>query len=156
MIMNINTQNPMAVTSLSQAQATNGVESKAAEIVSKNAKADAVVEARDKKEDATALDFTSMTRKDLMDWVNEKITSGEMTFDESSPFLAMTLKISAVTNEPVDMATDTSRIDFIEKAFAGIERAILDNDLETAESLKYARDLMLMNQGKDLGVDTLA
>ena len=154
--MNINTQNPMAVTSLSQAQATNGVESKAAEIVSKHAKADAVVEARDKKEDATALDFTSMTRKDLMDWVNEKITSGEMTFDESSPFLAMTLKISAVTNEPVDMATDISRIDFIEKAFAGIERAILDNDLETAESLKYARDLMLMNQGKDLGVDTLA
>ena len=154
--MNINTQNPMAVTSLSQAQATNGVESKAAEIVSKNAKADAVVEARDKKEDATALDFTSMTRKDLMDWVNEKITSGEMTFDESSPFLAMTLKISAVTNEPVDMATDTSRIDFIEKAFAGIERAILDNDLETAESLKYARDLMLMYQGKDLGVDTKA
>lgn len=154
--MNINTQNPMAVTSLSQAQATNDVESKAAEIVSKNAKADAVVEARDEKEDATALDFTSMTRKDLMDWVNEKITSGEMTFDESSPFLAMTLKISAVTNEPVDMATDISRIDFIEKAFAGIERAILDNDLETAESLKYARDLMLMNQGKDLGVDTKA
>ena len=154
--MNINTQNPMAVASHSQMQATNGVETKAAEIVSKNAKADAVVEARDKKEDATALDFTSMTRKDLMDWVNEKITSGEMTFDESSPFLAMTLKISAVTNEPVDMATDTSRIDFIEKAFAGIERAMLDNDLETAESLKYARDLMLMNQGKDLGVDTLA
>ena len=153
--MNINTQNPMAVASHSQMQATNGVETKAIEVASNN-KADTVGNHRDKKEDATALDFTSMTRKDLMDWVNEKITSGEMTFDESSPFLAMTLKISAVTNEPVDMATDISRINFIEKAFAGIERAILDNDLETAESLKYARDLMLMNQGKDLGVDTLA
>ena len=153
--MNINTQNPMAVASHSQMQATNGVETKAIEVASNN-KADTVGNHRDKKEDAKVFDFTSMTRKDLMDWVNEKITSGEMTFDESSPFLAMTLKISAVTNEPVDMATDISRIDFIEKAFAGIERAILDNDLETAESLKYARDLMLMNQGKDLGVDTLA
>ena len=155
MIMNINTQNPMAVSSHSQVQATNGVETKATEVASNN-KADTVANDRDKKEDAKVFDFTSMTRKDLMDWVNEKITSGEMSLDESSPFLVMTLKISEVTNEPVDMETDTTRIDFIEKAFAGIERAMLDNDSETAESLRFSRDIMLMYQDKDLGVDTLA
>ena len=153
--MNINTQNPMAVSSHSQVQATNGVETKATEVASNN-KADTVANDRDKKEDAKVFDFTSMTRKDLMDWVNEKITSGEMSLDESSPFLVMTLKISEVTNEPVDMETDTTRIDFIEKAFAGIERAMLDNDSETAESLRFSRDIMLMYQDKDLGVDTLA
>ncbi len=68
-----------------------------------------------------ALDFTSMTRQELFDWMNGQLSDGEMTFDESSAFLGMTLKISAVTGEQADLATDTSRIDFTEKARQGIE-----------------------------------
>lgn len=42
-------------------------------------------------------DFTSMTRKEMFDWMNEQIRSGKMSLDESSPFLGMTMKVSVAT-----------------------------------------------------------
>ena len=93
-----------------------------------------------------ALDFTSMTRQDLFDWMNGELRSGEMSFDESSPFLGMTLKISAATGEPVDMATDTSRIDFTEKARQGIDFYQSHFDDASADALQAALDRMLGNR----------
>jgi hypothetical protein len=69
------------------------------------------------------LDFTSATRQEIFDWMNGEIRAGRMTLDESTPFLGMTLKMSAATFEPVDMATDSERINYIEKAKLGIEWA---------------------------------
>ncbi|MDZ7872572.1 MAG: hypothetical protein U5N27_05015 [Rhizobium sp.] len=84
-----------------------------------------------------------MTRQDLFDWMNGELRSGDMSFDESSPFLGMTLKISAATGEPVDMATDMSRIDFAEKARQGIEFYQSHFDYASADALQAALDRML-------------
>ncbi|MFQ6333508.1 hypothetical protein [Methylophilus sp. 3sh_L] len=92
-------------------------------------------------------DFTGMTRKEMFDWMNEQIRSGKMSLDESSPFLGMTMKVSVATGQPVDMATDTTRINFIEKARLGIEGARSNNDPDLAKRLQVAIDVMLKQQG---------
>ncbi len=101
-------------------------------------------------------DFTSMTRKEMFDWMNDQIRSGKMSFDESSPFLGMTMKISVATGQPVDMATDTTRINFVEKALLGIEGARSNNDPDLAKRLQAAIEVMRKQQGLALGVDTRA
>lgn len=100
-------------------------------------------DAAESSAEGEALDFTSMTRQDLFDWMNGELRSGDMSFDESSPFLGMTLKISAATGEPVDMATDTARIDFAEKARQGIDFYQSHFDYASADALKAALDRML-------------
>ena len=101
-------------------------------------------------------DFTSMTRKEMFDWMNDQIRSGKMSLDESSPFLGMTMKISVATGQPVDIATDTTRINFVEKARLGIEGARSNNDPDLAKRLQAAIEVMLKQQGQALGVDTRA
>jgi hypothetical protein len=101
-------------------------------------------------------DFTSMTRQEMFDWMNDQIRSGKMSFDESSPFLGMTMKISAATGQPVDMATDATRINFVEKARLGIEGARSNNDPDLAKRLQAAIEIMIRQQGQAFGVDTHA
>lgn len=78
--------------------------------------------------------------------MNGQLRSGEMTFDESSVFLGMTLEVSVATGEPVDMATDNSRIDFTEKARQGIEFYQLHFDYAAADAMQDALDRMLCNR----------
>lgn len=80
-----------------------------------------------------------MTRQEMYDWMNSQIRSGKMSFDDSRPFLGMTFKDS-------NMATDTTRIDFIEKARQGIEWAMSRNDQVMAERLGRALETMQRNQ----------
>lgn len=87
-------------------------------------------------------DFTSMTRQELFDWMNGQIRSGEMSIKESSPFLLMTIKISETTGEPIDMATDSTRINFLEKLQLGIEGAFSNNDQGLAGRLQMAIDFI--------------
>lgn len=101
-------------------------------------------------------DFSNMTRKEMFDWMNDQIRSGKMSLDESSPFLGMTMKISVATGQPVDMSTDTTRINFVEKARLGIEGARSNNDPDLAKRLQAAIEVMLRQQGQALGVDTRA
>ena len=96
---------------------------------------------------AKQADFTSMTRKEMFDWMNDQIRSGKMSLDESSPFLGMTMKISVATGQPVDMSTDATRINFIEKARLGIEGARSNNDPDLAKRLQAAIEVMLRQQG---------
>ena len=105
---------------------------------------------------AKKADFTSMTRKEVFDWMNDQIRSGKMSLDESTPFLGMTMKISVATGQPVDMATDTTRINFVEKARLGIEGARSNNDPDLAKRLQAAIEVMRRYQGQALGVDTRA
>lgn len=95
-------------------------------------------------------DFTSMTRQELFDWMNAELRSGDMTFDESSVFLGMTMKISAATGEPVDMATDNERIDFPEKARQGLEYYLSRFDDAEAARLQEALDTMQRHQSPDM------
>ena len=101
-------------------------------------------------------DFTSMTRKDMFDWMNDQIRSGNMSLDEGSPFLGMTMKISVATGHPVDMATDTARISFVEKARLGVEAAQANNDPDLAKRLLAAIETMRRHQGQVLGGNTRA
>lgn len=102
---------------------------------------------------ARSADFTSMTRQEMTDWMNEQIRTGKMSLDESAPFMGMTMKISVETGQPVDMATDTARINFIEKARLGIEGARSLNDQKLAERLQMATDRMHRSQGQAIGGD---
>lgn len=97
-------------------------------------------------------DFTSMTRRELFDWMNGQIRSGDMSLDESGAFLGMTVKVSVATGQPVDMATDTTRIDFIEKARQGIEFLLSRFDYAGAERLQDALDMMLRSRGMDIRI----
>lgn len=101
-------------------------------------------------------DFTSMTRQDLFDWMNGQIRSGNMSLDESSAFLGMTMKVSVATGQPVDMATDSTRINFMEKARAGIEGALSRNDPDLANRLQLAITSMQRHLGPTSGADTCA
>jgi hypothetical protein len=87
-------------------------------------------------------DFTSMTRKEMFDWMNDQIRGGKMSLDEGSPFLGMTMKISVATGQPVDMATDTARINFVEKARLGVEAARANNDQDLEQRLLAAIETM--------------
>lgn len=101
-------------------------------------------------------DFTSMTRQEMFDWMNEQIRSGKMSLEESLPFLGMTMKISAATGQAIDMATDATRINFIEKARLGIEGARSRYDPDSAQRLQAAIEVMRRQQGQALGIDTRA
>lgn len=101
-------------------------------------------------------DFTSMTRQEMFDWMNDQIQTGKMSLDESSPFLGMTMKISVATGQPVDMGTDTTRVNYVEKARLGIEGALSRNDLDLAKRLQAAINIMNRQQGQAIGVDTRA
>lgn len=104
----------------------------------------------------TAADFTSMTRQELLDWMNAQIKSGRMTLDESTPFVGMTLKMSAVTQQPVDIATDATRENFLEKARLGLDGALWRKDEDEAKQLRFAIDTMLRYQGAPMRVDVRA
>ncbi len=89
------------------------------------------------------VDFANMTRQDLFDWMNNQIRSGKMSLDESSPFLGMTMKVAVAAGpQSSEMAADTTRINFIEKARLGIEGALSRNDQDLANRLTMAIDLM--------------
>ncbi|RXJ86414.1 hypothetical protein CRU93_08905 [Arcobacter sp. CECT 8985] len=92
-------------------------------------------------------DFTSMTRKEMFDWMNEQICNGKLSLDDSSTFLGMTMKISVISGHPVDMNTDDTRINFIEKARLGVENALSRNDLNLAARLQVAIEIMNRHKG---------
>lgn len=102
------------------------------------------------------LDFTSMTRQEMFDWMNGEIRSGRMTLDESTPFLGMTLKIDVATMQHVDMATDTSRINFMERAQQGIAGARWFRDEKFAQQLEAALARMIREQGQPMSIDATA
>ena len=90
-----------------------------------------------------------MTRQEMYDWMNSKLRNGEMSFEESRPFLGMTFSAS-------DMATDTKRINFFEKASQGIELALSVNDQVMAERLRMAIETMHRYQQQGISVDAHA
>lgn len=101
-------------------------------------------------------DFTNMTRQQLFDWMNGQIRSGAMSLDESSSFLGMTVKIDARTLQPVDMATDTAPVNFMDRARQGIAGALSRGDRDEAARLSAALDTVQRYQGQVSGVDIRA
>lgn len=102
------------------------------------------------------LDFTSMTRQQLFDWMNSQLRSGAMSFEESVPFLGMTLRVDAATGRPVDMASDPAPVDFMRRARDGIAGALSFGDLAGAARLQAALATMQQLQGNLSSVDIRA
>lgn len=95
------------------------------------------------------VDFTNMTRQEMHDWMNGQIRNGNMSLGDAGPFLGMMVSAS-------DMATDTTRINFFEKARQGIELALSNNDQITAERLRMAIETMHRNQQQGINADAHA
>ena len=102
--------------------------------------------------------FTSMTRQEMRDWVNTQIRSGEMSLDDSRPFMAMTMKmpVNSGLGGELAMEGDNMRYDFMQKARDGIQGALSRNDETTLKMLESAISMMQGNQGQAIGVDTRA
>lgn len=96
-------------------------------------------------------DFTQMTRQQLFDWINSKISSGEMTFDESSTFVSMTLSFRADGTSPG--LDDTQKVDFMQSVRNGMARAQNTNDSDLFTRLQTALNTMQRYQGEVRGVN---
>ncbi|XZE18745.1 hypothetical protein SH449x_004047 [Pirellulaceae bacterium SH449] len=101
------------------------------------------------------LDFSNMTRRELFDWMNNQIRSGQMTVDESTPFLAMSLKVK-LSGEPVDMDTDPIRMDFVDIAKQRFDAAESRGDFEIADRWRIAWNSLQQLQGTLPSLDFLA
>jgi hypothetical protein len=104
---------------------------------------------------AKPLDFTSMTRQEMRDWVNDQIRSGKMSLHDSTPFVAMTLKMPVGGGTEIP-AGDRERINFMDRARSGIEGALWRNDPEQATRLRAALEILRKNQGQPFGVQSRA
>jgi hypothetical protein len=101
------------------------------------------------------VDFTSMSRSDMRNWVNTQIRSGEMSLDDGRPFMAMTMKIpvSGGLGGEVAAETDGTRYDFTQQVRDGIEGALSRNDQTTLRMLESAKSIMLRQQDQTIGVN---
>lgn len=104
------------------------------------------------------VDFTSMTRQEMRDWVNAQIRSGEMSLDDSRPFVAMTMKIpvNGGSGGELPAQSDGTRHDFAQKAREGIQGALSRNDEATLKMLELAMSIMQRQQGQAIGIDLRA
>lgn len=97
------------------------------------------------------VDFTSMTRKGLADWMNGKIRAGEMSFDESSAFLGLTLHMPV--SGGASGFDDRQTVDFVSVVQDAIALARQRNDTASLKTLEPALGLMQRYQGEVAGVD---
>ena len=103
---------------------------------------------------AKTVDFTHMTRKDLLDWVNGKITSGQMSLDDSTAFVAMTAKFRVDGTGPAVDATE--QVDFTSMAQGVMEWSRQNGEASNVHAFELALSLMNRYQGEAQGVDRLA
>ena len=100
-------------------------------------------------------DFTSMTRKEMFDWMNGKIRNGEMSLDDSSAFLGMTMRIPVGATQGTSVALDSrERVDFVQMTQNGIAGALSRNDDLTRKMLETA--LQIMQHDRENHVDRRA
>ncbi len=102
----------------------------------------------------TQTDFSHMTRKGLADWMNSKIKNGEMSLDDSSAFLGMTMKIpvGAGSGDVIGL-DDQEPVNFLQKAQDGIAWARQNIDAGAVKRLETALNAMRHDQGQVTGVD---
>lgn len=101
---------------------------------------------QDKAGNAVATtDFTRMTRQGLVDWMNPKIRSGELSLDDTSPLLALTLKMPA--SGAAAGLDNQELVDFMRMARNGIAWAQQNHEPNTLKLLQSALSLMERYQG---------
>lgn len=100
-------------------------------------------------------DFTNMTRQDMRDWVNVQIRNGDMSLDDSGPFMAMTMKIpvGGGLGGELSAESDGTRYDFTQKVRDGIQGARSRNDETSLKMLESAMQVIQRHQGQAIGID---
>lgn len=107
-----------------------------------------------KKNTGTAqIDFTKMSNIEMFNWMNNQVRNGEMSLDESFPFMAMTIRIP-VSGNVTELTHE--KINFIEKIRDGIAGARSRNDENTLKMLEKAMAVIQRFQGRAIGVDAHA
>ena len=103
-------------------------------------------------------DFTNMTHQELRDWANEQIRNGNMSLDESRPFMAMSMHIpvSGGSSGEFLAADNGERLDFTQKIRAGIEGARSRNDEVTRKMLESAMMIIQQHPRQTTGIQTRA
>lgn len=99
-------------------------------------------------------DFTSMTRGQLLDWMNGKIRAGELSLDDTSGLLGMTM--SMPVGGGLAAPDDTQKLDFISLASDGLAAAEARGDRDGTRSLRDALAVMRHYQGSVTGLDITA
>lgn len=100
-------------------------------------------------------DFTTMTRQQMRDWMNEQMRSGNMTVDESSTFLAMTALVYIGPDGPV-LAEDrihNERVNFFEIARNVMDFYLSRGDRAAADRWQDALTVMEQAQGQSTRFD---
>ena len=110
---------------------------------------DHVKHASQSSNEESNVDFRNMSRDDLKEWLNEEIKAGNMTLDESRPFMHMTLNLNAQTLEPTK---GSEPVNFMEmaKSVAEFHRSIGNND--SADGFDRALDIMRKEQRGPLSI----
>lgn len=108
---------------------------------------------KDSTQNGNTVDFTNMTRKELSDWMEDKIQKGEMTYEESRPFRLMLMKIRVSDNYVYTLEEDDTRYNFIERAQGGIGFAKGSSDTEMLAMLDSAISIMKKNQDKSIAIE---
>ncbi|MFG1496710.1 hypothetical protein ABMA57_08755 [Saccharospirillum sp. HFRX-1] len=91
------------------------------------------------------VDFTSMTKKELFDWMNVELKAGRMSVEESEPFMLMAMDARITeTGELVIESTpdDITKVNFVEKINDAIEGAKSRNDENNLNFLNLAKEVM--------------
>ncbi|RUO27014.1 hypothetical protein CWE09_10070 [Aliidiomarina minuta] len=111
--------------------------------------ADHVKHASQSNNQDSNVDFRNMSRDELKVWLNEEIKAGNMTLDESRPFMHMTLNLNAQTLEP---GKGSEPVNFMQMAenVAEFHRSIGNND--SADGLDRALQIMHKEQRGPLSV----
>ena len=92
------------------------------------------------------VDFTHMTRREMLDWVNGEIRAGRMTLKESSPLAMMAFTMNGVDS-------DTSAHDFMSEMRNAIDGAKWLHDDDLANRFAAGLELMKKYQGQVTRVD---
>jgi len=101
-------------------------------------------------------DFTSMTEKQMHDWMNNKIRAGQMSLDESTPLMMLHGEMPINGYHGSAIADDQKKINFFDQAQIGIQGALSRGDQNEARYYQAALDTMLKYQGQTIGIDTTA
>lgn len=100
------------------------------------------------------VDFTHMTRAELLDWMNGRIRSGELSLDDTSGLLGMTMSMPVGGGATAPDARE--KVDFIAMAKNGLAAAEARGDRDGAGSLRAAIAVMGRFQGTITGLDITA
>jgi len=104
------------------------------------------------------VNFTRMSRQEMRDWVNTQIRGGQMSLDDSRPFMAMTMRIpvDGGSSGEVPASSDDTFYDFTQKVRDGIQGARSRHDETTLKMLESAMQTMRRYQDQSTHIDTRA